>query len=90
MDKKQEKSLSNDSKRDRFSELMFGRSTPIRSEQPSNEQSQQIVDAKDQAKEQELDYVQIMTQIDSIMGSINQLKPMIKQLTPFLSFFKKS
>lgn len=72
-------------RRDRFSQFMFG----TRPQQKSNEEAQPAKETEEQPNGQEIDFIQIMSQIDSIMGSINELKPMFKQITPLLNIFKK-
>jgi hypothetical protein len=68
---------------DYFTKLMFGPIPPHRNvkerlEQKANEENLQ-----------QIDYVQIMGQVEEIMNSLNQLKPMLRKLSPLLNFFKK-
>ena len=35
------------------------------------------------------EYYALMEQVDSIMDSVNKLKPMIKEFSPILDYFKK-
>ncbi len=35
------------------------------------------------------DYYALMEQVDSIMDSVNKLKPMLKEFSPLLDYFKK-
>lgn len=75
---KKDQEQNNTNQNDRFSQLMFGTFPPQRNH-PQNKE-----------EEPEIDFMQIINQIDSIIGSLNELKPMLKQLTPLLNIFKKS
>lgn len=63
---------------DFFTELMFGRSRNNREREQQNDQLNQDVD-----------YFQLMEQIDSIMESVKQLKPLLKPFSPIIDFIKK-
>lgn len=76
-DKKIEMS-KNEEKHDRFSEFMFG-SKFKRQTEPSVEKEDN----------NEINYLHIMEQIDSIMTSVNELKPVLSQLSPIINFIKK-
>lgn len=64
---------------DRFSELMFG------------SRSSQLKQGNDQepTKTDEVNYFTLMEQIDDIMGSIDNLKPVFKHFTPIIDYIKK-
>ena len=67
---------------DPFTRLMFG--LPRRSENPPEEKSSD----KEQKKFGE-DYYALIAQVDSIMESVNKLKPMLKEFSPIINYFKK-
>ena len=64
---------------DRFSALMFG---------SRNSQLKQGND-QEQTKTEEVNYFTLMEQIDDIMGSIDNLKPVFKHFTPIIDYIKK-
>ena len=79
-DKKNEISEENKSDvTDPFSRLMFGPNKRSQS-QSAPDQPQQNTQA---------DYYKLMQQFDEIMGSVNRIKPMFKEFSPLLNFFKK-
>ncbi len=68
---------------DPFTRLMFGNSP--RFSQPPNKNSEE---APSQPSHQ-VDYMSLMKQVDEIMGSVNRIKPMFKEIGPILDLFKK-
>lgn len=68
---------------DPFTRLMFGSNRHGRGA-PMEQGNEDKVNDQNQ-----VDYVQLMTQLDEIMGSVNRIKPMLKELSPLLDFFKK-
>ncbi|MBO1511626.1 hypothetical protein [Metabacillus bambusae] len=71
---------------DRFSELMFG----AKASRVKKENNQQQVDSvHDENKTDEVNYFTLMEQIDDIMGSLENLKPMLKQFSPIMDYIKK-
>lgn len=44
---------------------------------------------EEKTDENQLDYMKIMMQVDDIMGSWNDIKPVFKQLSPMLDLIKK-
>jgi hypothetical protein len=67
---------------DRFTEFMFGsRPTTRKQEKPINKDEE---DQKD-----EVNYFTLMEQIDDIMVSLENLKPMLKELSPIMEYIKK-
>ncbi|WP_078381443.1 hypothetical protein [Sutcliffiella halmapala] len=66
---------------DPFTRMMFGR--PIKSEkvEPKPEDS-----SKKKVGEE---YYALIEQVDSIMESVNKLKPMLKEFSPLIDYFKK-
>ncbi|MFC0271997.1 hypothetical protein ACFFIX_11090 [Metabacillus herbersteinensis] len=71
---------------DRFTELMFG-SAPRKKD--GKENTEEAAAPLEQSSPDEVNYFQLMSQIDDIMGSWENLKPMIKEFSPVVSFFKK-
>lgn len=63
--------------RDFFTTFMFGKP-------PVNEEK-----AEENKEVENFDYVQLMEQIDEVMTSINDLKPLLKEFSPFVDFIKK-
>ncbi|MDX8364455.1 hypothetical protein [Cytobacillus sp. IB215665] len=76
---------------DPFSRFLFGPPRD-RNRQTQNfgEQQQPNVNQTPPQQNDEIDYVKIMEQLNDIYNSYNQLKPMMKELTPLFNFFKKS
>jgi len=66
---------------DRFTKLMFGRRVTNSSASITDKQS---------PPNHSIDYMQLLQQVDDIMGSIDRLKPIIKDFSPLLDFFRKS
>jgi hypothetical protein len=66
---------------DPFTRLMFGQ--PRRSEMPAEKPEE-----SNQKKFGE-DYYALIEQVDSIMESVNKLKPMLKEFSPIIDYFKK-
>ncbi|RFB18248.1 hypothetical protein DZB84_04865 [Bacillus sp. HNG] len=70
------------SKRERFDRLMFG-PRPRRDENRAPLKNSKANDSD------EVDFNQLMGQLDDIMTSIGKIKPAIKDLSPLLDFFRK-
>jgi hypothetical protein len=66
---------------DPFTRLMFGQ--PRRSEKPAEK--------PEESNQKKLggDYYALIEQVDSIMESVNKLKPMLKEFSPIFDYFKK-
>jgi len=62
---------------DRFSRLMFGTF-------PSRERIE-----KTSSPQQELDWIQLMQDIDTLVSSFQRLKPFMRNMTSFVDLFKK-
>ncbi|MCA1031051.1 hypothetical protein LCL95_08460 [Bacillus timonensis] len=69
---------------DPFTRLMFG---PNRKQNYPNESTSENTENNLQVNQ--IDYLQLMQQAEDIMNSYNRIKPMIKELSPLLDFFKK-
>ncbi|MEC2077510.1 hypothetical protein [Metabacillus fastidiosus] len=71
---------------DRFSKLMFGTNYKKRSRLPVQKE-----EIKEEIKKEpdEINYLHLMGQIDDIMTSINNLKPVLEHLSPIVNFIKK-
>ncbi|MED4403176.1 hypothetical protein ABET41_01010 [Metabacillus fastidiosus] len=67
---------------DRFTKLMFGTNYKKRNRLPV--QKEEIKEEPD-----EINYLHLMGQIDDIMTSINNLKPVLEHLSPIVNFIKK-
>jgi hypothetical protein len=72
---------------DRFSELMFGAKASLREKKENNQYEEDSV--QDENKTDEVNYFTLMEQIDDIMSSLENLKPMLKQFAPILDYIKK-
>ncbi|CAG9622867.1 hypothetical protein [Sutcliffiella rhizosphaerae] len=70
---------------DPFTRLMFGRQPRSVSEVPVESPVEETT-KKDKIGE---DYAALLDQVDSIMVSVNKLKPMLKEFSPLLDYFKK-
>jgi hypothetical protein len=68
---------------DRFSRLMFGPFPPSRQ---SNDGPSMQHDASSQ---QGPDFIQLLQNIDTIVASFDQLKPLMKKITSFIDVLKK-
>ncbi|GMN99465.1 hypothetical protein [Parageobacillus thermoglucosidasius] len=68
---------------DRFSRLMFG-SFPPRSRQSRDGSVQ-----NDLSFQQGPDFLQLMQNIDTLVTSFDQLKPLMKKITSFVNMLKK-
>lgn len=66
---------------DPFTRLMFGQ--PRKSEKPAEQPEEST-----QNKFGE-NYFALIEQVDSIMESVNKLKPMLKEFSPIIDYFKK-
>ncbi|MBB5325567.1 hypothetical protein HNQ34_002668 [Anoxybacillus tepidamans] len=68
---------TNEQPTDRFSRLMFGAF-------PSRERVE-----KTSSPQQELDWIQLMQDIDTLVSSFHQLKPFMRTITSFIDSLKK-
>ncbi|MFC9655859.1 spore coat protein YjzB [Bacillus subtilis] len=72
---------------DVFSRMMFGDAAkPTEEKEEQQEEVSQVSQTND---EETINYMHIMDQIGSIMNSIDQIKPALKELAPMLSAIKK-
>jgi hypothetical protein len=67
---------------DRFSRLMFGPFPPRQTMSDKNETSYS-------EPSQEIDFMQLMKDIDTLVSSFEKLKPIVKQISPLFDLFKK-
>ncbi|QGQ44654.1 hypothetical protein [Metabacillus sediminilitoris] len=67
---------------DRFNQLMFGSRASSRIEERSHIK-------KDDNPNEEIDYFTLLEQIDDIMESLKNLKPILNHLSPIVDFIKK-
>ncbi|WP_237661535.1 hypothetical protein [Sutcliffiella horikoshii] len=80
MSEEQQEPIKEERDVDPFTRMMFG-SPPRREmveENPANK-----------PEKANTDYYALMEQVDSIMESVNKLKPMLKEFSPLLDYFKK-
>jgi hypothetical protein len=68
---------------DKFTQLMFGNRVPKRLQHSSYQEEEQ------DNKKEDVNYFTLMGQIDDIMVSLENLKPVLKELSPIMDFFKK-
>ncbi|MGM0874605.1 MAG: hypothetical protein ACQEWV_07330 [Bacillota bacterium] len=71
---------------DRFSELMFGTRPTARKQENKHEPKHSN---KDENKTDEVNYFTLMEQINDIMVSLGNLKPILKEFTPIMDYIKK-
>ncbi|AMK71745.1 hypothetical protein Bsub01_02879 [Bacillus subtilis] len=69
---------------DVFSRMMFGDAA-----KPTEEKEEQQEEVSQTNDEKTINYMHIMDQIGSIMNSLDQIKPALKELAPMLSAIKK-
>lgn len=67
---------------DKFTQLMFGNRVPKRLQHSSHQEEQEN-------KKEDVNYFTLMGQIDDIMVSLENLKPVLKELSPIMDFLKK-
>ncbi|MBY4603401.1 MULTISPECIES: hypothetical protein [Bacillus] len=69
---------------DIFSKMMFGDNAK------QNTEKEEVEEEVSRTNEEEtIDYMYIMNQIGSIMNSLDQIKPALKELAPMVSAIKK-
>lgn len=71
---------------DVFSKMMFGDKAQQKTEKEEVQQEEEVSPANE---EETIDYMYIMNQIGSIMNSLDQIKPALKELAPMVSAIKK-
>ncbi|MCY9674008.1 hypothetical protein M5W63_15855 [Bacillus pumilus] len=71
--------------KDIFSAMMFGQ--PLEKEKGKSEAKEER--AETTSSEDSIDYMHVMNQIGNIMNSIDELKPVFKDVGPMISAFKK-
>lgn len=71
---------------DPFTQLMFGNRVPPRYR---NQQQKQVKEEEKKSDESEVNYFTLMEQIDDIMVSLENLKPVLKQFSPIMDYIKK-
>lgn len=69
---------------DVFSKMMFGDSA-----KPTEENEEQQEEVSQTNDEETIHYMHIMDQIGSIMNSLDQIKPALKELAPMITAIKK-
>lgn len=71
---------------DFFSSLMFGEKRERSIKQEEAEESPAL---DEQVPQSGTDYFQLFMQIDDIMDSLKELKPVLKEFSPILDYFKQ-
>lgn len=71
-----------------FDQLMFGNGTSLVNRQ-ENKSSAGENQSNSESKEEEVNYFQIMGQLDEIMTSLKELKPVLKEFSPIVDMIKK-
>lgn len=71
--------------KDIFSTMMFGQ--PVEKEKNKSETKEERADTS--SNDDSIDYMHVMNQIGNIMNSIDELKPVFKDVGPMISAFKK-
>lgn len=69
---------------DVFSKMMFGDSA-----KPTEEKEEHQEEVSQTNDEETIHYMHIMDQIGSIMNSLDQIKPALKELAPMITAIKK-
>ncbi|WP_404432094.1 hypothetical protein [Sutcliffiella horikoshii] len=77
----EQKKVDSEIEVDPFTKMMFG-------VQPRRQPAEDITESASDKKVGD-EYYALMEQVDSIMESVNKLKPMIKEFSPILDYFKK-
>ncbi|MBD8067545.1 hypothetical protein [Bacillus sp. PS06] len=75
---------------DPFTRMMFGVNRPQRN--LDNQVTNVPTNESTHGTSQQTDFTQyysLMQQVDDIIGSVERMKPMLKEITPLLDFFKK-
>ncbi|RSK26461.1 hypothetical protein EJF36_06080 [Bacillus sp. HMF5848] len=73
---------------DRFTQLMFGANGPRRSFTSPSDSAQTQRSPEQLNSNQNVDYMQLMQQFDDIMGSVQRLKPLLREITPVIDLLK--
>ncbi len=71
---------------DVFSKMMFGDSAEKKEKQDEKEA---VPRSGEEENAEAVDYMHVMNQIGSIMNSLDQLKPVLKDLGPMVTALKK-
>jgi hypothetical protein len=89
-EKNQLTSQENRFESDPFTKMMFGANPPRRyrentqADNPTTENSTELNQQQDYTQ-----YYTLMQQVDDILGSVDRMKPVLKELSPLLRFLKK-
>ena len=70
---------------DFFTKMMFGSNAPARHEEEPDTESETVEDAE---VSQEADYMHVLHQVGEIMDSIDELKPVFKEIASIVSALK--
>ncbi|MEI4790570.1 hypothetical protein WAX46_09815 [Bacillus sp. FJAT-53060] len=73
--------------KDIFSAMMFGQ--PLEKEKEKNKSETKEEREDTSSSDDSIDYMHVMNQIGNIMNSIDELKPVFKDVGPMISAFKK-
>lgn len=75
--------------KDIFSTMMFGQPVEKEKETEKNKSETKEERADTSSNDDSIDYMHVMNQIGNIMNSIDELKPVFKDVGPMISAFKK-
>lgn len=73
---------------DFFTKMMFGANAPGRHEETETETDAEAETAEDAEVPQEADYMHVLNQVGEIMDSIDELKPVFKEIGSMVSALK--
>ncbi|MCM3616877.1 hypothetical protein M3936_04690 [Sutcliffiella horikoshii] len=81
MSEEQQEAIKVERDVDPFTRMMFGG--------PPRREHVEVNTTENSPEKANGDYYALMEQVDSIMDSVNKLKPMLKEFSPLLDYFKK-
>ncbi|MGO4899927.1 hypothetical protein ACG2QI_12925 [Bacillus sp. GM2] len=73
---------------DFFTKMMFGANAPGRHEETETDADAEAETAEDAEVPQEADYMHVLNQVGEIMDSIDELKPVFKEIGSMVSALK--
>lgn len=73
---------------DFFTKMMFGSNAPARHEETETETDAEAETAEDAEVSQEADYMHVLNQVGEIMDSLDELKPVFKEIGSMVSALK--
>jgi len=73
---------------DFFTKMMFGANAPGRHEETETETDAEAETVEDAEVSQEADYMHVLNQVGEIMDSLDELKPVFKEIGSMVSALK--